>query len=161
MSGDSFCCPFFWNGEFTYVTRTQRWIKWPTQRLGIKLGHDPWKHGWLENRHFLFSWPNGIFFRRSLYMSINTYVYITKSKDQTLPIASGESFTWIILKNILCLVDWTFRVLYSIRRALPENGKSSSGKLCYPSFIFSIARNKCETKTHTFEQKTTTSIYSI
>ena len=27
-----------------------------------------------------------------------------KSKDQTLPIGSRESFTWIILKTILCLV---------------------------------------------------------
>ena len=27
-----------------------------------------------------------------------------KSKDQTLPLGSRESFTWIILKTILCLV---------------------------------------------------------
>ncbi len=27
-----------------------------------------------------------------------------KSKDQTLPIGSRESFTWITLKTILCLV---------------------------------------------------------
>ena len=27
-----------------------------------------------------------------------------KSKDQTLPISSGKSFTWIIPKTILCLV---------------------------------------------------------
>ena len=27
-----------------------------------------------------------------------------KSKDQTLPSGSTESFTWIILKTILCLV---------------------------------------------------------
>ena len=27
-----------------------------------------------------------------------------KSKDQTLPVGSRESFTWIILKTILCLV---------------------------------------------------------
>ena len=33
------------------------------------------------------------------------YIYIPrKSKDQTLPIGSRESFTWIILKTILCLV---------------------------------------------------------
>ena len=31
--------------------------------------------------------------------------------DQTLPISSRESFTWIIPKTILCLVDWTSRVL--------------------------------------------------
>ena len=33
------------------------------------------------------------------------YIYTPrKSKYQTLPLGSGESFTWIILKTILCLV---------------------------------------------------------
>ncbi len=36
-----------------------------------------------------------------------------KSKDQTLPLGSRESFTWIILKTILCLVlDSQGRVLF-------------------------------------------------
>ena len=36
---------------------------------------------------------------------IYIYRYIPwKSKDQTLPIGSRESFTWIIPKTILCLV---------------------------------------------------------
>ncbi len=35
----------------------------------------------------------------------DVYIYIPrKSKDQTLPIGSRESFTWIILNTILCLV---------------------------------------------------------
>ena len=36
-----------------------------------------------------------------------------KSKDQTLPIGSRESFTWIILKTILCLV-LDFQGIYNI-----------------------------------------------
>ncbi len=33
------------------------------------------------------------------------YLYLPrKSKDQTLHLGSRESFTWIILKTILCLV---------------------------------------------------------
>ena len=39
------------------------------------------------------------------------YIYIPrKSKDQTLPMGSRESFIWIILKTSLCLADWTSRV---------------------------------------------------
>ena len=38
---------------------------------------------------------------------IHIYIYIhipRESKDQTLPLGSRESFTWITLKTILCLV---------------------------------------------------------
>ena len=41
-----------------------------------------------------------------LYIFVEFYIYPIprKSKDQTLPIGSRESFIWIILKTILCLV---------------------------------------------------------
>ena len=44
---------------------------------------------------------------RIIYIYIDIYIYMylpRKSKDQTLPLGSRESFTWIILKTILCLV---------------------------------------------------------
>ena len=49
------------------------------------------------------------------------YIYIPrKSKDQTLPLGSRESFTWIILKTILCLV-LDFQGIYKlVLRTLPN-----------------------------------------
>ena len=48
-------------------------------------------------------WFVCVFFMK--YLKVFVYIYIPrKSKDQTLPIGSRESFTWIILKTILCLV---------------------------------------------------------
>ena len=50
--------------------------------------------------------------------SLYIYMYIPrKSKNQTLPIGSRESFTWIILKTILCLVldfQGIYRYIYII-----------------------------------------------
>ena len=42
-----------------------------------------------------------------IYICMRKKIYIDiprKSKDQTLPSGSRESFTWIILETILCLV---------------------------------------------------------
>ena len=51
---------------------------------------------------------------------ISPSIYIPrKSKDQTLTVGSRESFTWIIPRTILCLVDWTSRGIRKI--GVPPN----------------------------------------
>ena len=47
-------------------------------------------------------------FDGKFWMEWEDFHYPRKSKDQTLPIGSRESFTWIIQKTILCLV-WDFQ----------------------------------------------------
>ena len=55
--------------------------------------------------------PTFYIFRYIESIYIYGYIYIPrKSKEQTLPLGSRESFALIILKTILCLVDWTSRV---------------------------------------------------
>ena len=51
-----------------------------------------------------------------LYVYIYIYIHIPReSKDQTLPLGSRESFTWITLKTILCLVlDFHGIYIYTI-----------------------------------------------
>ena len=55
-----------------------------------------------------------------------------KSKYQTLPLGSGESFTWIILKTILCLVldfqgkfkqlsGWWFQIFFIFTPKIGED----------------------------------------
>ncbi len=57
-------------------------------------------------------------------LKFTSLTFPRKSKDQTLPIGSRESFAWIILKTILCLVldPQGFPNGYAIR---PQNIKVS------------------------------------
>ena len=82
------------------------------QEPGSKLLFHPLKFGMrCEYCQKLYIYIQYIFTRMCAYnpshisFGVYTYTYIPwESKDQTLPIGSRESFIWIILKTILCLV---------------------------------------------------------
>ena len=54
--------------------------------------------------HFFELFLNLLSQLNTMKLKFTSLTFSRKSKDQTLPIGSRESFTWIILKTILCLV---------------------------------------------------------
>ena len=60
---------------------------------------------------------------RKIRASVERKTEPRKSKDQTLPIGSRESFTWIILKTILCLVLDFQGECFNIFQAIPARGE--------------------------------------
>ena len=62
------------------------------------------------------AWHPGYLWRFVYFVSIPR-----KFKDQTLPLSSRESFIWIILKTILCLVDWTSKVCINRAQRNPND----------------------------------------
>ena len=86
--------------------------RWKTgEDLGMLIFEKPWVYEscvfWKVSRSGWFWWNNQIQ-QIPKQQNLTFFWYKIrkprKSKDQTLPIGSRESFTWIILKTILCLV---------------------------------------------------------
>lgn len=81
-----------------------------TAHFGAGQGESQWGRGWRNSVVFLCIFASKIWIS-SLKLPPRLIKFIQEVQaDQTLPIPSRESCIWIILRTILCLVDWTSRV---------------------------------------------------